>query len=70
MSNVVVYSSLVSSSKLELICLDNTFNTIVIYVEAYCVFRLSKLLLEDSLTVFVTLIYKITEADDLQKIGR
>lgn len=35
MSNVVVYSSLVSSSKLELICLNNTFNTIVIYVEAY-----------------------------------
>lgn len=56
----------VSSLKLELICLDNTFNTIVIYVEAY-VCRLSKLLLEDSLTVFVTLIYKITEADDLQK---
>lgn len=35
-----------------------------------CVFRLSKLLLEDSLTVFVTLIYKITEADNLQKIGK
>lgn len=33
-------------------------------------FRLSKTLLEDSLTVFVTLIYKITEADDLQKIDK
>lgn len=40
MSNFMVYSSLVSSSKLELICLDNTlntiqYNTIVIYEEAY-----------------------------------
>lgn len=65
----MVYSSLVSSSKLELVCLDNTFHEIVIYVEAW-VFRRLKSFLEDSSIVFVTLIYKITEADNLQKIGK